>query len=82
MLAAIRSVKIPGTGGMVAFDWAATAIAAAVIPGPFVRNLFVLLLLSVALHHLFGVATVTNHRLGLSDDPRASTGKIELNRTT
>jgi hypothetical protein len=68
-----RSYKIPGTKGMVFFDWAATVLLALVISSAggfgFVLVLCLLLLLSVLLHVVFHVDTVTNYHLGLSKLP-------------
>lgn len=73
LITTLRSYKIPGTGGMVVFDWAVTLLAAYLIPGSFICNLVILLLASVLLHLLFNVPTVTNYYLGLSVEPERPT---------
>jgi len=65
----LRKYNIPGTH-FVAFDWIATIIGAKLAANyfgySFVNVLIILLIISVALHKVFNVDTVTNYYLGVS----------------
>ena len=76
----LRERKIPYSGGMVLFDWAATVVVAYAaanyyykdITPSFIFTLFlVFILLSILVHVMLDIPTVTNFYLGLSKNPRA-----------
>ena len=70
----VRKYKIPGTGGMVIFDYAATILGSLLIAKiynfNFVFVLILLLVASIPLHILFSTPTMTNYYLGLSKRPK------------
>jgi len=66
----LRSYRI---AHMAVFDWMATIISAyllATLMGySFIITLFILLLISIPLHIIFGIHTYTNYYLGLDEKP-------------
>ena len=80
----LRKPKIPLTGGMVLFDWIMTILGALLITYTFHRpnlmieedltaflySLMILIILSIVLHYLLDIPTVSNYYLGLSKNPR------------
>lgn len=71
-----RFYKIPFTDGMVLLDWSMTILGAILVAKKinvsFVLVISILLLLSIGLHYLFGIDTVTNYYLGLSSKPQSA----------
>jgi uncharacterized membrane protein YcaP (DUF421 family) len=71
----IREPKIPFTGGMVAFDWIMSYLFAVLISNKFYNNenvltiFIIIIILSIFIHYILDIPTVTNYYLNLSSFP-------------
>lgn len=72
----LRSYKIPHTNGMVLFDWLATLIGAIILANFYGKTfssyliIFIfLIIISIPIHYIFDIPTVTNYYLGISMYP-------------
>jgi hypothetical protein len=69
----LEDLRKPRLFGFVVFDWVLTIIATLVLSRlfgqGFVSMLVIVLLLSIILHVMFNVPTLTNYYLGLSERP-------------
>ena len=75
----LRKPQIPFTGGMVMFDWLSTYLFALIISNKFssenekksntMKLFIILILLSIYIHYIMDIPTVTNYYLNLSRYP-------------